>query len=78
MGLHTLAGALEQLAETPLSSILHWNQPPLWYFTKSRRTKVLLADPDKELVVYSKKDMEVHWVSTHSNGEEKGIALFLA
>lgn len=80
LGLHTLAGrvTLEQLTEAPLPCILHWNQNHFVVLYKVKKDKkYYIADPGKGLIVYSKEDMEEHWVSTHSNGEEKGIALFL-
>ena len=39
--------------------------------------KFYVADPGKGLVKYSLEEFKSHWISTRSNGEEKGIAMFL-
>ena len=36
-----------------------------------------VADPGKGLVVYTLEEFKQHWISTNSNGEDKGIAMFL-
>ena len=36
-----------------------------------------IADPAKGLVKYNLEEFKKHWVSTQSDGEEKGIAMFL-
>ncbi len=36
-----------------------------------------IADPAKGLVKYNLEEFKKHWISTHSGGEEKGIAMFL-
>ena len=36
-----------------------------------------MADPGKGLVTYSLNEFKQHWISTSSNGEDKGIAMFL-
>ena len=36
-----------------------------------------IADPAKGLVKYYLEEFKKHWVSTQSDGEEKGIAMFL-
>jgi ATP-binding cassette subfamily B protein len=36
-----------------------------------------VADPGKGLVTYSLNEFKQHWISTSSNGEDKGIAMFL-
>lgn len=80
LGLHTLAGrvSLEQLQDAPLPCILHWNQNHFVVLYKVRdKRKYYVADPGKGLLVYTGEDMEEHWVSARSQGEEKGVALFL-
>lgn len=80
LGLHTLAGrvVLKQLAEAPLPCILHWNQNHFVVLYKVKKNRTFyIADPGKGLLTYTQEEMEEHWVSTRSNGEEKGIALFL-
>ena len=39
--------------------------------------KFYIADPGKGLVTYSLEEFKQHWISTSSNGEDKGIAMFL-
>ena len=39
--------------------------------------KFYVADPGKGLVKYNFEEFKSHWISTRSNGEEKGIAMFL-
>lgn len=41
------------------------------------RYTIYLADPGKGLVTYTKEEFCEHWISTRTNGEEKGIALLL-
>ena len=35
-----------------------------------------IADPGKGLVKYSLEEFKKHWISTRSDGEEKGIVMF--
>ena len=80
LGLHTVSGrvSMEQLAAAPLPCILHWNQNHfvVLYRVKKGR-KFFVADPGKGLVTYRTEDFASHWISTCSNNEEKGIAMFL-
>ncbi len=39
--------------------------------------KFYVADPGKGLVKYNLEEFKKHWISTRSDGEEKGIAMFL-
>jgi ATP-binding cassette subfamily B protein len=39
--------------------------------------KFYIADPGKGLVKYSLDEFKAHWISTKSDGEEKGISMFL-
>lgn len=85
IGFKTVGGRLsfETLAnEAPLPCIVHWNQNHfvVVYKIKSLRKgryTVYVADPGKGLVTYTKEEFCEHWVSTKTNGEEKGIALLL-
>ncbi|MFS6554299.1 cysteine peptidase family C39 domain-containing protein, partial [Parabacteroides distasonis] len=38
--------------------------------------KFYIADPGKGLITYSREEFESHWISTTSDGEGKGIAMF--
>lgn len=85
IGFKTIGGRLsfETLAtEAPLPCIVHWNQNHFVVVYKIRkhrkgRCTVYVADSGKGLVTYTKEEFCEHWISTHTNGEEKGIALLL-
>ena len=49
----------------------------LLYCTKSKKNRFYIADPAKGLVKYNLEEFKKHWISTQSDGEEKGIAMFL-
>lgn len=68
--------------EVPLPCIVHWNQNHfvvVYKIKKRRKGKytIHIADPGKGLVTYTKEEFCEHWISTQTNGEEKGIALLL-
>ena len=85
IGFKTVGGRLsfDILAnELPFPCIVHWNQNHfvVVYNIKKRKGnqyEVYVADPGKGLVTYTKEEFCEHWVSTKTNGEEKGIALLL-
>ena len=85
IGFKTVGGRLgfETLAEeAPLPCIVHWNQNHfviVYKIKKHRKDRytVYVADPGKGLVTYTKEEFCEHWISTQTNGEEKGIALLL-
>ena len=69
---------VKTLTEVSLPSILHWNQNHfvVLYRVKNEK-KFYIADPGKGLVTYSLEEFKKHWISTNSNGLDKGIAMFL-
>ena len=69
---------VKTLTEVSLPSILHWNQNHfvVLYRVKNEK-KFYIADPGKGLVTYSLEEFKKHWISTNSNGQDKGIAMFL-
>lgn len=85
IGLKTIGGWLsfDKLAkEAPLPCIIYWNQNHFVVVYKIRKRRksrytVYVADPEKGLITYTKEEFCEHWVSTKTNGEEKGIALLL-
>lgn len=80
LGLHTTCGRVttEQLHKAPLPCILHWNQNHFVVLYRIKKGKICyIADPGKGLVTYDDREFKEHWLSTQSNGEEKGIAMFL-
>lgn len=85
LGFKTVGGRLsfEVLAkEAPLPCIAHWNQNHfivIYKIKQHRQNKytVYVADPGKGLLTYTKEEFCNHWMSTKTNGEEKGVALLL-
>ena len=84
IGFKTVGGRLtfEKLAEKALlPCIVHWNQEHfvVVYNIKKKRSgyEIHVADPGKGLITYTKEEFCSHWVSTQTNGEEKGVALLL-
>ena len=64
--------------KSPLPSILHWDQNHFVVLYKVKKgKKFYVADPGKGLVAYTLDEFKQHWISTNSNGEDKGIAMFL-
>ena len=58
--------------------ILHWNQNHFVVLYKVKKGKTFyIADPAKGLVKYNLEEFKKHWICTLSDGEEKGIAMFL-
>ena len=69
---------MEGILQAPLPCILHWNQNHFVVLYKIRRGKAFyIADPGKGKIKYSREEFKQHWVSTSSQGEEKGVAMFL-
>ena len=85
IGFKTVGGRLnlDTLAnEIPLPCIVHWNQNHFVVVYKVKKHRkgyytIYVADPAKGLVSYTKEEFCEHWISTKTNGEEKGIALLL-
>lgn len=68
--------------DVPFPCIAHWDQNHFVVVYKIRKTwrgksLIYVADPAKGLLTYSREEFCEHWLSTASNGEEKGIALLL-
>ena len=64
--------------KSPLPSILHWDQNHFVVLYKVKKgKKFYVADPGKGLVTYNLEEFKQHWISTKSNDEDKGIAMFL-
>ena len=80
LGLHAIAVRIgaSRLIKAPMPCILHWNQNHFVVLYKVKKGKTFyVADPGKGLVKYNLEEFQSHWISTRSNGEEKGIAMFL-
>lgn len=76
--------SLQQLKETELPVILHWDQNHFVVLFKapakssSKRNIWHIADPAKGLIKYTEEEFLQHWLSTHNNGHSQGIALILS
>ena len=84
IGFRTVGGRLtfEKLAEKALlPCIVHWNQEHFVVVYALRKQRkgytIFVADPGKGLLTYSREEFCEHWISTRTNGEEKGIALLM-
>ena len=80
VGMKTLCGRvnMSQITEVNSPCILHWNQNHFVVLYKVKAgKKYYIADPGKGLVKYSLEEFKSHWISTRSDGEEKGVAMFL-
>ena len=63
-----------------LPCIVHWNQEHfvvVYAIKKSKKNSydVLVADPGKGLIRFSQEEFCKNWISTQTNGEEKGVVL---
>jgi ATP-binding cassette subfamily B protein len=70
------------IKECPLPCILHWNQDHfvVCYKIKRRKNKeplFYIADPRSEKIVYTESELKSFWLSSHSQGYDKGVALLL-
>ena len=80
LGLHTACArvSIPDFALVSLPCILHWNQNHFVVLYKIKNgKKFYVADPGKGLVTYTLDEFKKHWISTRSNGEDKGVAMFL-
>lgn len=81
LGLHTVTGriSVEQIKKAPLPCILHWNQNHfvILYKISQSGKRFHIADPAKGSIIYSLEELTQHWISTQSNNEDKGIAIFM-
>lgn len=85
IGFRTLGvrATFDQLAdELPLPCILHWNQNHfvVCYKIKRKRngdTRIYIADPASQKLVYTKDDFLKCWISNNKNNTPQGLALLL-
>lgn len=85
IGFKTIGGRLTfdvLTSEAPFPCIAHWNQNHFVVVYKAKRRRggkctVFVADPGKGLLTYNREEFCEHWVSTKTQGEEKGIALLM-
>ena len=69
---------VDDLCGELLPCILHWNQTHfvVLYAISRNRKHFYIADPAKGKIKYSSAEFRRHWVSTSSNNQDKGIAMF--
>ena len=80
LGLRTMCARtdFDTLSKATLPCVLHWNQNHFVVLYKVRKgVSFMWLTPGKGLVKYNLEEFGKHWVSTASQGEEKGIAMFL-
>ncbi len=79
LGLETISGkvSVNTICNLENPCILHWNQNHFVVLYKVKKNRFYIADPGKGLVKYNLEEFKKYWISTHSGGEEKGIAMFL-
>ena len=79
LGFHAIAArtSINKLQIVPLPCILHWNQNHFVVLYRIKNNKYYIADPGKGLITYTLDEFKKHWLSTNTNGEDKGIAMFL-
>ena len=70
----------ELFRETKLPVIIHWNQNHFVIITPgSKRNKILVADPARGLISYSKEEFCKNWITSSDEitGELLGVALII-
>ncbi|MDE5664076.1 MAG: peptidase domain-containing ABC transporter [Muribaculaceae bacterium] len=80
VGFNTVSArvSIDRMADAPLPCILHWNQNHFVVLYRVSRggKRFHIADPGKGKYTCSREEMQRHWATTRSNGEDKGIAMF--
>lgn len=80
IGLKTIGAKLSWAKlskEAPFPLIAHWKQNHFIVVYKIRRNKVFIADPKIGLTTLSKEEFLKGWISTATEGEDKGTVLLL-
>lgn len=80
IGFKTLGGrfTLEKLSnQAPLPCILHWEQDHFVVLYKIGKKFVHIADPAHGKITYKIDEFHEKWLSTRTDGKEKGVALLL-
>lgn len=81
LGFRTICGKfdIDTLQTLPLPCILHWTQDHyvVLYKTSQRKGRryFFVSDPAKGRIRYTEDEMALYWLSTISQGKNKGIAL---
>lgn len=66
------------LEDVPLPCVLYWDKYHFVVLTPaSNKKKLVIADPAKGLITYTKNEFLNFWISTQEDGEDKGVALLM-
>jgi ATP-binding cassette subfamily B protein len=80
-GFHTTSAKVtfdQLLSDGHLPCVLYWDQAHFVVLTPhANKKRLTIADPAKGLITYTKDEFLRSWISVNSNGESKGIAMFL-
>lgn len=80
LGLDSVAGrvSVADLSTVSLPAILHWNQNHfvVLYRVSRKGRRFHIADPGKGIYTLDTDEFSRCWISTRSQGEEKGVAMF--
>ena len=69
---------IKQLEEVTLPCILHWHQNHFVALVSIAKNKVIIADPARGMITYSRNEFAGHWISSETgDNEQAGIALLL-
>lgn len=83
IGIRTLAGKVtlpDLIEKANLPCILHWQQNHfvvLYCIKKGKKRKYIIADPAKEIVEYEEQEFINAWLSTCSDGRDKGSVILV-
>lgn len=81
LGFDTGSGRVSaaDLCNVPLPAILHWDQNHfvVLYEVDKQRRRFWIADPAKGKYRVSVDELKKHWLSTRTEGTDKGIAMLL-
>lgn len=84
LGFRTVSGRITFdifVTKVTTPCIIHWNQEHFVVVYKVKKQKsdynIYIADPSKGLLVYKKEDFCKYWLSTRTNGSDKGVVLLL-
>ncbi|MEI7597420.1 MAG: peptidase domain-containing ABC transporter [Bacteroidota bacterium] len=70
--------SLDKLFEDAiLPCIIHWKQNHFVVLYKIKNNKYFISDPAHGLITYTQDEFVKYWLSTKTEGEDKGIALIL-
>lgn len=80
IGFRTIGSKLtvDQLAESEMPMILHWNQNHFVVLYKIRRGIYYIADPGKGLIEFTEAEFLQRWLSVRNTEFSQGIALTLS